>query len=131
METFAERLKQLRKRKALTQTKIAEFLGCTVQHYQRIEYGKINLPTLDLIALANYFDVSIDYLVGRSDNPERQGASTSAEYIPPDPRREAWLKIWDEATEKEKDALMLILVRLNEDSGHSMRPKNVEGTRSA
>jgi transcriptional regulator with XRE-family HTH domain len=51
---------------------MAEFLSCTVQHYQRIEYGKINLPTLDLIALADYFDVSIDYLVGRSDVPERR-----------------------------------------------------------
>jgi transcriptional regulator with XRE-family HTH domain len=69
MNKFAERLKLLRKQKGLTQVKIAEFLGCTEQHYQRIEYGKINIPTLDLIALADYFDVSLDYLVGRSDDP--------------------------------------------------------------
>jgi transcriptional regulator with XRE-family HTH domain len=72
MEIFAKRLKLLRKQKALTQAKMAEFLNCTVQHYQRIEYGKINLPTLDLIALADYFNVSLDYLVGRSDVPERR-----------------------------------------------------------
>jgi transcriptional regulator with XRE-family HTH domain len=72
MKTFAERLKLLRKQKTLTQVKMSEFLGCTVQHYQRIEYGKINLPTLDLITLADLFDVSLDYLVGRSDVPERR-----------------------------------------------------------
>jgi transcriptional regulator with XRE-family HTH domain len=51
---------------------MAEFLGCTEQHYQRIEYGKINIPALDLIALADYFDVSLDYLVGRSDEAKRR-----------------------------------------------------------
>ena len=72
MIIFAERLKLLRKQKELTQVQMAAFLGCTPQHYQRIEYGKINLPTLDLIALADYFDVSLDYLVGRSDDPARR-----------------------------------------------------------
>jgi transcriptional regulator with XRE-family HTH domain len=72
MDKFAERLKQLRKQKCLTQVKMADFLGCTEQHYQRIEYGKINIPTLDLIALADYFGVSLDYLVGRSDEPGRR-----------------------------------------------------------
>jgi len=44
----------------------------TSRHYQDIEYGKINIPTLTLIALADYFDVSLDYLVGRSDDPTRR-----------------------------------------------------------
>jgi transcriptional regulator with XRE-family HTH domain len=70
MEKFAERLKILRRQKQLTQVKMAQFLGCTEQHYQRIEYGKINIPMLDLLALADYFDVSLDYLVGRTDDPE-------------------------------------------------------------
>ena len=72
MKIFAERLKMLRKQKGLTQVQMAAFLSCTPQHYQRIEYGKINLPALDLIALADYFDVSLDYLVGRSDSSERR-----------------------------------------------------------
>ena len=70
MVKFSERLKKLRLEKNLKQTDMADFLKCTKQHYQRIEYGKINLPSLDLIALADYFEISIDYLVGRSDNPE-------------------------------------------------------------
>lgn len=70
MELFALRLKELRKSKNVKQTEMADLLGITSRHYQDIEYGKINIPTLTLIALADYFDVSIDYLVGRTDNPE-------------------------------------------------------------
>lgn len=72
MQVFAERLKQLRTNRKMRQVDMAEILKCTERHYQKIEYGKVNLPTLDLIALADYFDVSLDYLVGRSDDPKRR-----------------------------------------------------------
>ena len=71
MDLFAIRLKELRKTKKLTQSQMAEFLHVTTRHYQDIEYGKINIPALTLIALADYFNVSLDYLVGRSDDPAR------------------------------------------------------------
>lgn len=71
MNLFAIRLKELRKTKKLTQSQMAEFLHVTTRHYQDIEYGKINIPALTLIALADYFNVSLDYLVGRSDDPTR------------------------------------------------------------
>lgn len=70
MIEFGLRLKELRKSKNLKQTDMAKLLSCTEQHYQRLEYGKVNVPSLTLIALADYFEVSIDYLVGRTDNPE-------------------------------------------------------------
>ncbi|GHU60219.1 hypothetical protein AGMMS49975_29040 [Clostridia bacterium] len=63
-------LRNLRKLKGYKQTDISNFLTCTVGHYQRIEYGQIDLPLSKVIALADYFGVSLDYLVGRSDNPE-------------------------------------------------------------
>ena len=66
LEKFSERLRALRIKKGLTQTDMASFLDCTQQHYQRTESGKVNLPTSTLMALADYFDVSIDYLLGRS-----------------------------------------------------------------
>ena len=47
---------------------MAAFLECTEGHYQKIEYGKINLPTLTLIKLADFFDVTTDYLLGRTEN---------------------------------------------------------------
>lgn len=60
-----ERLKPLRKAKKVKQREMAELLGCTRQHYQKIEYGVINIPTTTLIFLADFFDVSADYLLGR------------------------------------------------------------------
>lgn len=69
MLKFSNRLKQLRKEKKLKQSDMAILLNLTTRHYQEIEYGKVNIPTLTLIFLADYFDVSIDYLVGRTDNP--------------------------------------------------------------
>lgn len=72
MVSFAERLRQCRKENNNTQKQIARAIGTIEQNYQRYERGT-QQPTLPvLVALADYFDVSLDYLVGRSDNPERR-----------------------------------------------------------
>lgn len=69
MSVLSERLKQLRIDKSVTQKCIANHLGITEVSMQRFEYGT-SRPKLDnLIVLADYFGVSLDYLVGRTDNP--------------------------------------------------------------
>lgn len=70
--TFSERLISLRKSNNLTQKQIYEAIGMSALGYQRYEYGEREPAYQKLIALADYFDVSLDYLVGRSDNPERR-----------------------------------------------------------
>ncbi len=65
LPSVAERLKPLRQEKNMKQKDMAELLGCTVQHYQRMEYGKVNLPATTVIFLADYFGVTADYLLGR------------------------------------------------------------------
>ncbi|MBR0287679.1 MAG: helix-turn-helix transcriptional regulator [Selenomonadaceae bacterium] len=66
-----ERLKDLRLKKKVTQQNVADALGVTVGNVQKFEYGTAR-PKLDnVIKIAEYFDVSIDYLVGRSNNPAR------------------------------------------------------------
>ena len=67
MGRFPERLRELRNDCGIKQSDVAELLGCTTGHYQKIEYGMINIPTLSLVKLADYFDVTLDYLMGRSD----------------------------------------------------------------
>ena len=63
-------LKRARKGAKATQAQAAQAAGVSVSMYQFYEYGK-NEPTASvLIALADYFDVSLDYLCGRSDNPD-------------------------------------------------------------
>jgi len=68
MPTFGERLKDLRVKKGLTQKQMAEFLNITSNAYQNYEYDKREMNIKSLTALADYFDTSIDYLIGRSDN---------------------------------------------------------------
>jgi len=67
MLPFGRRLKELRSEKKMKQKEMAAFLGCTERNYQKMEYGDINVPGLTLIKLADFFQVSIDYLVGRSE----------------------------------------------------------------
>lgn len=69
---FGERLKQLRSEKNLTQKQLASETGTSERGLQNYEMG-IRKPAYDvLIALADYFNVSLDYLVGRSDANERR-----------------------------------------------------------
>lgn len=64
---FNERLKQLRKERKATQSDVAVALGVTIRQYQRWESGEQTTVLENLIALADYFNVSLDYLCGRSD----------------------------------------------------------------
>ena len=67
-----EALKRSRKGAKATQTQAAQAAGVSVSMYQFYEYGS-NEPTASvLIALADFFDVSLDYLCGRSDIAERR-----------------------------------------------------------
>ncbi|MBQ8429111.1 MAG: helix-turn-helix transcriptional regulator [Clostridia bacterium] len=68
--TFPERLIFLRKSKNLTQKQVYTAIGMSPLGYQRYEYGEREPAFQKLIALADYFNVSLDYLVGRSDNPD-------------------------------------------------------------
>ena len=67
LKTMGERLCTLRKEKHMRQADVAELLHVTQAHYQRVEKGKINIPTLTLCFLADYFGVTTDYLLGRTD----------------------------------------------------------------
>ena len=69
MSTLGTNLKELRNKNNIYQKEIAEYLQLTLRNYQRYEADTIDPPTSKLIALADYFNVSLDYLVGRTDNP--------------------------------------------------------------
>ena len=71
MFNFAEHLKGLRRDKHITQRQLAESIGVTKRGVRRYESGNIKPNYEALIALADFFNVSLDYLVGRSDNPAR------------------------------------------------------------
>lgn len=65
------RIRDLREDKDLTQTQIAKILGISQTGYSKYETGENDLPTQILIKLSDFYDVSIDYLLDRTDNPNR------------------------------------------------------------
>lgn len=67
------RLKELRKSKGLKQAEMAEIMGIVPRQYQRYERGEGEPSLSGWIFLADFFDVSLDYLVGRSERQERNG----------------------------------------------------------
>lgn len=72
MAEFCERLKLLRNERRLKQREMAEQFGLALNSYQAYEYATRTPDFRGLIAIADFFDVSLDYLVGRSDIAERR-----------------------------------------------------------
>ena len=64
------RIRNLREDNDLTQAKMGEILFCSQRVYSNYERGDIDIPTATLIKIADFYDVSIDYLLGRSNNPK-------------------------------------------------------------
>lgn len=67
---FFMRLKLLRKQKHMSQLSLAMKLNTTQMSISRYETGKRELDLKTLILIADFFDVSIDYLLERTDNPK-------------------------------------------------------------
>jgi len=61
-----DNIRNLREDVDQTQTQLAEYLNVKQTTYSKYELGKINIPVEVLIKLADYYDVTIDYIVGRS-----------------------------------------------------------------
>lgn len=72
MTELSERLRLLRQEKKMTQKQMAELLHQTLRAYQYCESGHHVPEYENLLALADFFDVSLDYLTGRSETRERQ-----------------------------------------------------------
>lgn len=69
---FPERLKQLRNNKKDSQQTMADFLGITRQGYGKYENGG-SQPSFEMLQkIADYFGVSSDYLIGRTNNPRTE-----------------------------------------------------------
>ncbi len=64
------RLKELRKKKGISQLRLATDLNTTQNTISRYETGEREPGIDELIKIADYFNVSIDYLIGRTDNPK-------------------------------------------------------------
>ena len=71
MAKFSERLRELRKERGLKQREMAEICGLKLRGYQQYEYNESYPEVPGLVALADFFGVSLDYLVGRDAGPAK------------------------------------------------------------
>ncbi|MDR1541643.1 MAG: helix-turn-helix transcriptional regulator [Clostridiales bacterium] len=78
MASFGESLRLLRKHKKMTQAQLAHALNFTERGYRNYEIGKSTPSFNDLMAIADYFDVGLDVLVGR---PLKKSTLTSLDEI--------------------------------------------------
>ncbi|MCL2677658.1 MAG: helix-turn-helix domain-containing protein [Clostridiales bacterium] len=63
------RIRDLREDKDITQQQMADFLNVTQATYSRYESGELDIPSMALIKLSQYYKTSVDYLLGLTDNP--------------------------------------------------------------
>ena len=65
------RIRDLREDRDLKQRELAEILNCSQRVYSNYELGQRDIPTDVLIRLADIYNVSVDYLLGLTNNPKR------------------------------------------------------------
>ena len=70
MKLLGSRLRALRENVGMSQIKLAEEIGSTQSSINRYENGQSAPPIRLMRKYADYFDVSMDYIYGRCDNPE-------------------------------------------------------------
>ena len=66
---YYRRIRNLREDKDLTQAEMGKILSCSQRVYSNYERGDIDIPTTTLIKLADFHNVSVDYILERTDNP--------------------------------------------------------------
>lgn len=71
-----KRIRDLREDHDLNQTAVAKMLGMSQTGYSKYETGENDVPTQVLIRLAEFYNTSVDYILGQTDNPQRYEQKT-------------------------------------------------------
>ena len=82
MKEVGKRLKELRESIGMSQAKLAEAIGSTQSSVNRYENGQSGVPIPLLRRYADYFDVSLDYIFARTDQPQGTTYEFKPKYTP-------------------------------------------------
>lgn len=107
-----ENMKALRKQNHLKQSEFGELFGIKNTTYSNYELGGSEPPLVFFKAVADYFQVSVDYLLDMTDNPK---GSKYGEAFPTSEQEKAIVRAWREAEEKDRRRVAIDL----EDYGFS------------
>ena len=69
-EQIGKRLREMRQKAKLSQARVAAVVGSRQSAVARFESGEAHVPSDVMVRYADYFDVSLDYLFGRTENPQ-------------------------------------------------------------
>ena len=91
---YYKRLRDLREDNDLLQKQVADILGITREQYQLYESGKREIKVNQIIKLADFYKVSTDYILGRTDNPEMNTKSTKQVNITNNKKSNTTINMW-------------------------------------
>lgn len=112
MKEVAERLRSLRESVKLSQVKMAEVVGVKQSSLNRYELNQAS-PTFEtLMRYADYFDVSLDYLFGRTDNPQGKLFEYRPKIEQSDPEMEKFVEMCFDPKSPMNERLKETLVKM-------------------
>lgn len=104
---FYQRIRDLREDSDRTQAELAEYLGTTAQYYGRYEHGESEIPFERAILLAKYYNVSLDYIAGLTNNKRGLSAGDLSD------SQQELLRFAESMTEEERKRLSCLAEKLN------------------
>ncbi len=124
---FASRLRQLRREKGLTQSSLAGCLGVSKQAISNYETRANTAPQDVMERLADIFDVSVDYLMGRSDFPytSRVREREDARGLPPEVQAALGGRRWDQLKPLTRRIIVRVISQIEAELENS-EPENGE-----
>ncbi len=108
---FYQRIRDLREDSDKTQAELAEYLGTTPQYYGKYEKGEREIPFSRAVQLANYYNVSLDYLAGRKS------------YSSLNNEDEKLIELWHRLSERSKGKVEYLIAELLENEAFSKEAK--------
>jgi len=103
---YYQRIRDLREDSDKTQSDLAEYLGTTAQHYGKYENGNAEIPFERAISLAKYYNVSLDYIAGLTNNKKGLASSDLTD------EQQALLNFAGTLSDNEKGKAIELLKRL-------------------
>ena len=102
---YYKRLRDLKEDADLTQKQVAEIIGVSINHYGKYERGETDIPFEKAFMLSEYYNVSLDYIAGKTNIQNQLNVKISREEL-------SLLKKYDSLSERNKGKLELFLEQL-------------------
>ena len=112
MKIVAERIRSLRESAKLSQVKMGEIVGAKQSSINRYEQDQTSPSYEILVRYADFFDVSLDYILGRTDDPQGKLYECKTKFEESDPEMEKFVEMCFDPTSPMNDRLKKTLLAM-------------------